>query len=603
MKKTFLIILSFLFLLSATQAWATNASKTPAPGTIPISRSDNSLDPGWITATGKTQSGIYYCKTETDFIAAIADTAYPLIQITGSFTLTADRTVPAQQPLWMPDSYAITLGGHTLTVNGYFPRPGRRQYFAGTGTLIFGPFALDCTADPAWVSGGININKAVANVIVDLVENEAAPPVSSLAGVNGTYRTANTSATTITDFVNGVIGQKFSLIVNDALTSIQLGSHIKGLQGATGVIPLSLGDLLEVGYGGVSTDYCTGSAAPESCCTGSGTGTCSGSDWHVILVSSAGGANLAYRNRLINPEMNIDQRHDGGSQAVTTSCTDASPCYTADRWYATASGANIVGQRTTGAAPWRHYYVLSGAAGNTSFELGQRIESSNISDLAGSTATLSAYISSSNLTSITWTAYYPTAVDNYATVTQIATGTWTITNTLARYSVQIALPSNAGYGVSIVFSGASGLGAGQTVIITGAQLEPGIIATNFEHRPDDAEMLRCQRYCPSFRFTGYGTIGFYAQASSTTQVFFPVSLPTKSRKTPTAVETDMIITLLKHDDSGYGTVGQTYTVGVNSSEWQVTVYASDGSGFTAGEIMYRPTLLSGTYLYFTGCEL
>ena len=403
LDKTAKLIAFLLFLLVIPSVClATNASKTPAPGAIPIAGSNAQILPGWLPASGLSNSGVYYCQGESDLIVAIGLSAKPLIQITGSFSLTANRTIPAGQTLWMPDGYQITTTGWTLTINGYFPRPGTNQIFAGTGTVVFGANALDYTADPAWFGGTVAYAAtASANVIATLTANSATPSVQALAGINGTFQTNNSTATTITNFTNGVLGQKFTLIANDSYTSIQLGGQITGLQGATGAISLSQGDMIEFSYGGISNAYCTANGAPQACCTGSGAGICTGSNWHVMLVSSAGSSNLAYRNRFINGDMNIDQHNAGLSYTIQTACNQsaADHCFAVDRWFATATGATITATQATATPPFSHQVVLTGNTGNATFSLGQKIESLYIADLASSNVVLSAYIASSNLTS------------------------------------------------------------------------------------------------------------------------------------------------------------------------------------------------------------
>ena len=63
--------------------------------------------------------------------------------------------------------------------------------------------------------------------------------------------------------------------------------------------------------------------------------------------------------------------------------------------------------------------------------------------------------------------------------------------------------------------------------ITGVQLEVGEEATEFEHRPYDMELQRCQRY---FRTVGDGMIG---RASSATVVYYSHCFENPMRATPT----------------------------------------------------------------------
>ena len=575
LDKTAKLIAFLLFLLVIPSVClATNASKTPAPGAIPIAGSNAQILPGWLPASGLSNSGVYYCQGESDLIVAIGLSAKPLIQITGSFSLTANRTIPAGQTLWMPDGYQITTTGWTLTINGYFPRPGTNQIFAGTGTVVFGANALDYTADPAWFGGTVAYAAtASANVIATLTANSATPSVQALAGINGTYKTANTLATVYTNFTNGVPGQRFTLYVGESpsLTSVLLGTNILGYGGATTAIYLSAGDSLDFIYDGTYW-HCTSFPAPSS---------------------------VMYRNRLINGEMRIDQRHGGASQTVAIA-DSGDTLYRVDRWYATATGASITAQQVSGAGQWKNYFQLLGGASNTGWTFGQKIEAINILDLAGQSVELSAYLASNSASSITWTAYYPTGTDNWSGSVQIATGTWTITSSLARYSAQITLPSAATTGCSVVLSGGA-LTSG-SVQFTGIQLEPGTVATNFERRPDDIETLRCQRYCPSFRNTLW--MGpWICQATSTTVIEFYVTFPVMARAQPSQViGTISSGQVIAYTGSATGTMGTSFAAGSGNASlngWSVAV--TGGSGFTAAATVYSAWFEGN--LYFAGAEL
>ena len=203
-----------------------------------------------------------------------------------------------------------------------------------------------------------------------------------------------------------------------------------------------------------------------------------------------------YKNRIINGGMALDQRNAGASQTITAA---AALAYTVDRWYAYCTGANVTGQQIAGAYTSSQYrYQFTGAASVTAIGFGQRIEAKNCFDLANTTATLSCYISNSLLTTVTWTAYYATTTaDTFGslaspTVTQIATGTFTVSSTRTQYTTNISIPSAATTGIQILFT--VGAQTSGTWIIDSVQLEKGSTATSFDYRPYTTELALCQRY-------------------------------------------------------------------------------------------------------------
>ena len=206
-------------------------------------------------------------------------------------------------------------------------------------------------------------------------------------------------------------------------------------------------------------------------------------------------AGLGFRNTLTNGSFLVDQRNSSAAQTITAAAVLA---YTTDRWYAYCTGANVTSQRIAGSAPFQYNHQFTGATSNTLVGFGQRIEAANSFNYAGATATLSAYIKSSSLTSVTWTLYYATTTDSFGTIasptrTQIATGTFTISSVLTRFSTQIAVPAAATTGLELVFT-TGALVASQTLVFAGVQLEQNYQATPFEQRPIGVELELCQRY-------------------------------------------------------------------------------------------------------------
>ena len=222
---------------------------------------------------------------------------------------------------------------------------------------------------------------------------------------------------------------------------------------------------------------------------------------NVTFANSARLPNtFGFKNRIINGAMVIDQRNVAASQTYTAAGALA---YSVDRWYGFCTGANVTGQQVAGSTSpsnTQFRYRFTGAASVTAVGFGQRIEQKNSYDLAGSTATLSADLAiSATLTTVTWTASYATTTaDTFGTlasptITQIATGTFTVTSTVTNFSTNITVPSAATTGIQIVFT-VGALTAGLTWTIGNVQLEKGSTATSFDVRDFGRELIMCQRY-------------------------------------------------------------------------------------------------------------
>jgi hypothetical protein len=122
----------------------------------------------------------------------------------------------------------------------------------------------------------------------------------------------------------------------------------------------------------------------------------------------------------------------------------------------------------------------------------QRIEASNSYDLAGSNVTISANISNSLLTTVSWILYYANVADNFSANTLISSGNWTVSSTISRYNATVAVPAAATTGLYLMF--VVGAQTSGTFKIGDVQLEAGSTATDFERRPIGTELALCQRY-------------------------------------------------------------------------------------------------------------
>jgi len=222
-----------------------------------------------------------------------------------------------------------------------------------------------------------------------------------------------------------------------------------------------------------------------------------------------------FRNRFINGGMQIAQRATSATVTAGTAVPTASTGYpSVDRWYVYSTGANVTAAQVAGSGAVKNRLQITGAASVTAVGVGQRIEQLNSYDLAGSNVTLGVDLANSLLTTVTWTAYYANTADTFGTVgtptrTQIATGTFTVTSTVTRYTANIAIPAAATTGVEIVFT--VGAQTSGTWTIGNAQLELGLVSSTFEGRSYGAELALCQRYYETLSnymlYSGYANSG------------------------------------------------------------------------------------------------
>ena len=274
----------------------------------------------------------------------------------------------------------------------------------------------------------------------------------------------------------------------------------------------------------------------------------------------------AYRNRIINGAMTINQR--------ATSVTDTG--YVTDRWqYAASVASKATVSQDTSVYPAgfnASLKVLSSSAYTVGsgelFVIKQAIEGFNFADMAWGTAnaktiTISFWVYSS------LTGTFGGALQNGAQNRSYPfTYTISAANTWEQKSVTIAgdtsgtwVGATNGVGVYVFFglgcgstvSGTAGSWAGAaywsatgatsvvgtngaTFYITGVQLEKGSTATSFDYRPYGTELALCQRYY--WRNGGAAQGGLYAPYAvgtntSTTNFSVVAQYPVRMRSAPT----------------------------------------------------------------------
>ncbi len=236
-----------------------------------------------------------------------------------------------------------------------------------------------------------------------------------------------------------------------------------------------------------------------------------------------------FKNRIINGAMMIDQRNAGASVTPTNGQ------YSLDRWLCglTQASKYSVQQNAGSVTPpqgFKNYLGVTSLSAYSVvfgdiFNLQQRIEGLNVSDLGWGTATASAVTLSFQVRS-SLTGTFGGAVYNYnGTRSYPFTYTISSANTWTTVSVNIAgdtsgtwLTDNGiglfvsfGLGVGSTYSATAGSWAsgyytsatgatsvvgtsGATFYITGVQLEKGSTATSFDYRPYGTELALCQRY-------------------------------------------------------------------------------------------------------------
>ena len=229
------------------------------------------------------------------------------------------------------------------------------------------------------------------------------------------------------------------------------------------------------------------------------------------------------RNRIINGDMETVQRATTATVTAGTAVPTASTGYPCcDRWFVYSTGANVTAAHDfvfsasvpDGTGPKRILQV-TGAASVTAIGIGQRIEQKNMLDMQGQTCTLSAYISNSLLTTVTWTASYANTTNTFGTIgtptkTLIATGTFTVTSSLVRYSASFSIPGTVTSGIEILFT--VGAQTSGTFSLSSPQFEVGSVATPFERLSYSTQFSLCQRYYQFYNNSlvfGYNVSGGY----------------------------------------------------------------------------------------------
>jgi hypothetical protein len=278
----------------------------------------------------------------------------------------------------------------------------------------------------------------------------------------------------------------------------------------------------------------------------------------------------SFKNRIFNPQMQIDQRNAGAAYTAGSG-------YTLDRWNVdrTWTGSTVtIQQSTTAPAGFTNSLVATvttgaAVAAGSYFSIQQFMEGYNTADFALGTASAQQFTVSfwvrSSVTGTFGVGFRNSAFDlsYWTTYTVNAANTW------EQKSVTIAAPTSGtfgtgnSYGLNTIFSlgcgstnkatsnnswnAGSKLGAigetdliattGATFYITGVQLEVGTVATSFDYRSYGTELALCQRYFYSFKTVGISTPCLPWSGTTTNRCFANFTHPTTMRATPSVTTT------------------------------------------------------------------
>jgi hypothetical protein len=311
----------------------------------------------------------------------------------------------------------------------------------------------------------------------------------------------------------------------------------------------------------------------------------------AVSIAQSGANNVTMRNRVINGQMQIDQRNAGASVTVNTWVV-----FPVDRFFGSfrpSTGVATAQQVTDAPAGFTNSVRLTQSsvtsqAASDVYSLVHSIEGNNIADMNFGSAnarpfTLSFWVKSS----VTGTysvslqnnsprrSYVTTYTINSAntweqktiTVAGDTSGTWDTGNTIG-LSISWGLGSGSDYQTSTLnawqtnnvlqATGATRwIGtSGATFQITGVQLEEGTTATAFEQRLYGTELALCCRYWQQFPNAVSSSSGASAipmWCSSATNASTRIYLPTVMRTNPSVSYAGTLAT-----SGATGTIGVYY---------------------------------------------
>ena len=324
------------------------------------------------------------------------------------------------------------------------------------------------------------------------------------------------------------------------------------------------------------------------------------------------------KNRIINGDFRVWQRGTSLSMATATS----NDYLIADRWYSEASngggnstGGTVVWQQSTDStsAYGGQYYMNmtctsmanTASVSTSQITIFQRIESTNIYDLANKQVTLSFYASASassggNFVGNVYLGYGATA-DNYTSPTYIGPITFSPTSTPTKFTITTTLTSGFQNGC-VIYIRLLNTGSTATSVVFNVgsvQLEAGSVATPFERRQYGTELALCQRYCYLLPAGGgFLSTGCWAGAGGG---FFQGNFPQVMRVVPSLTLSNTIGNYYTYNvgPGTYTALSSMSVNGVTSNNYYLLSFASSGTPGTTGLTTYLSVQSTGSYMYFS----
>jgi hypothetical protein len=322
-----------------------------------------------------------------------------------------------------------------------------------------------------------------------------------------------------------------------------------------------------------------------------------------ITTPSYGGADTseylvpvtAFKNRIINGQMQIDQRNAGASKSYSA----ATIAYTVDRFFLYPSGAAVTGQQVVGTNTGTQYaFRITGATGSTACNFSQRVENLNATDLNSVAVTISfkAYASTA-ISNLAISAFCGTSANSgYGGGNNVTSSTFSLASGLNTITQTITMPSTASNGFELAIAFNSGIGNSVTVDISSVQLEKGSTATSFDYRPYGTELALCQRYYYRIVAGNAGQIFGTSYNSTTSTALVSTPFPVTLRTNPTAIEKSGTAGDYRVNNLNTATTCTSVPAFNNASQYFAFTTFTTGATLTAGQASAGSCVNTNAYL-------